>query len=145
MQGLGSWNQFPKIPNCLKTGSTWNQFAPGTVSLEHRVPHSPPWIPLRGYLKVRSCSSTGFNLCRGRWQKPLASANFSWRVKSRTKEWKQGHIYKMTTMCQTPCQRTSHHVEEGISTMWGPRDKKEGRWQWRGKVKILHNLLLLPL
>ena len=33
-------------------------------------------------LKVNSCNSTGFNLCRGRWQMPLASANLQLTAKS---------------------------------------------------------------
>ena len=39
MQGLGSWNQFLKI-------TVYRPVPP--VSLEHTVPHSPPWIPLGG-------------------------------------------------------------------------------------------------
>ena len=37
---------------------------------------------LSGVLKVNSCNSTGFNLCRGRWQMPLASANLQLTAKS---------------------------------------------------------------
>ena len=39
MHGLGSWNQFLKISDYLKTCSP--------VSLEHRVPHCPPWTAFR--------------------------------------------------------------------------------------------------
>ena len=39
-------------------------------SLEHRAPHFT-LNSFRGVLKVNSCSSTGFNLLRGRWQMPL--------------------------------------------------------------------------
>ena len=57
MQRLGSWNQFLKIPNCLKTCST--RF-PGAQSAS--LHPELPWV-----LKVSSRSSTGFGLCRGRW------------------------------------------------------------------------------
>ena len=39
VQGLGSWNQFPKRSNYPKPASP--------VSLEHEVPRSPPWAPFR--------------------------------------------------------------------------------------------------
>ena len=67
MQGLGSWNQLLKIYSYLKTCPT--RF-PGaqTASLYPEL--------FREVLKVNSCSSTGFNLHRGRWQMPLL---FCWQ------------------------------------------------------------------
>ena len=60
MQGLGSWNQFLKISNYLKTHST---SFPGARGASFYTLDS-----LQGVSKVNSCSSTGFNPCRGRWQ-----------------------------------------------------------------------------
>ena len=61
MQGLGSWNQFLKISNCLKICSTSFLGTQKNASLS--TMNSPQAV-----LKVGSCSSTEFNLCRGRWQ-----------------------------------------------------------------------------
>ena len=63
IQGLGSWNQFLEIPNCLNTCSTRS---PGTQGASLHPELS------QGVLKVNSYSSTGFNLCRGRWQMPCS-------------------------------------------------------------------------
>ena len=65
-QGLGSCNQFLKNIY-LKTCST---SFPGAQSASFSTP-----APLQGVSKVNSCSSTGFSLCRGRMQMPLASTN----------------------------------------------------------------------
>ena len=69
MQRLGSWSQFLKIFNYLKTCPT--RF-PAAECL------TPPWTP-SGVLKVNS-SSTGFNLCRGRWQMPLLILFSHWQM-----------------------------------------------------------------
>ena len=64
MQGLGSWKQFLKISNFLKTCST------SFFGAQSASPST-----LQGMLKVNSCCSTGFSLHRGRWQMPLPSAS----------------------------------------------------------------------
>ena len=58
MQGLGSWNQFLRVSNYLKTCST---SFPGAQSASL----SPLNFP-QGLLKGGNCSSTEFSLCRGR-------------------------------------------------------------------------------
>ena len=63
MQGLGSWNQFLKISNYVKTCFT---SFPGAQSASLSTLHYPKRV-----LKVSSCSSIRFNLCRGRRQMPL--------------------------------------------------------------------------
>ena len=67
MQGLGSWNQCLRIFNYVKTCSI---SFPGARTASRSTLNS-----LQGGLRVNSCGSTGFNLHRGRWQMPLASAN----------------------------------------------------------------------
>ena len=63
MQGLKAQNLFLKTFNYLKTCLT--RF-PGAQSASLH-----PELPQR-LLKVNNCSSTGFNLCRGRWQMPCS-------------------------------------------------------------------------
>ena len=58
------------------------QSVPENIQLSKDLFHQFPWSTERlalhsdspsGVLKVSSCSSTGFNLLRGRWQMPLLS------------------------------------------------------------------------
>ena len=72
MQGLGTWNQFRKISNYLKTCST--NF-PGTQSAPLSMLNYS-----QGVLKVSSFSTTKFNLCRGRWQMPLLLLFSHWQM-----------------------------------------------------------------
>ena len=51
MQGLGSWNQFLKMSNCLKTCST---SVPGA-----QMPHSPSWIPPGGCWRSAAAVTQG--------------------------------------------------------------------------------------
>ena len=60
MQGLGSWNQFLKI-------TVYRPVPP--VSLEHKMPHSPPWTPFRSYWRSRAAAAKGSIL-----QRQMASA-----------------------------------------------------------------------
>ena len=55
MQGLGSWNQFLKI--------TFYRPVP-PVSLEHEMPHSPPWTPFRSCWRSRATAAKGSVLQR---------------------------------------------------------------------------------
>ena len=56
--------------HCLLHLKTYSVSFPGAQSASFFTLN-----PLQGVSKVNSCSSTGFNLCRGRCQMSLASAN----------------------------------------------------------------------
>ena len=71
IQGLGSWNQFLKISNHVKTCFT---SFPGAQSASLSTLYPP-----HRALKVSSCSSAGFSLCRGRRQMPLLLVS-GWQI-----------------------------------------------------------------
>ena len=89
MQGLGSWNQFLKVSNYLKTCPT--------SSPEHMVPHSPPWMPLSVCWRQNStgfkcafccCSAAG----KGSWQVPICSWQHLWKVKKKFSASEKQHV-----------------------------------------------------
>ena len=74
MQGLGSWNQFPKISNYLKT-SAINFSGTQSASL---------------YPELRS--GIEFSLRRGRWQMPSARTNLWSTQETRCSQWVESTI-----------------------------------------------------
>ena len=68
MPGLGSWNQFLKISDYLKTCSP--------VSLEYSVPHSPRWTAFRAcWGSTAAAQDSGSAEAGGKcsWQTPICS------------------------------------------------------------------------